>query len=158
MKSTDVNPRGFTLIELLIVVSIIGILAAIVIPQFADASDRAKSGSVMSQINTAKKSLILYHTDHNDTYPTADQMITNPWQAMINSTDVTGDIAGTDYGPYFMKPPTNAFIGSSAIAADSSAAWQYDPADGTIQAVVPQALIDRAEALNLNPDDLVAAP
>ena len=158
MKNSKTNRRGFSLIELLIIVSILGILAAIVIPTFSNANETAKAGAVASQLNTVKKSLVLYKSDHNGTYPTDAQMITNQWQALTNSTDIDGDTAGTDYGPYFMKPAFNAFMDSNVVAADNSAAWKYDSSTGTIQAVVPSAVYSQAETLNLIDSDLVVSP
>lgn len=150
--------NGFSLIELLIIVTIIGILAAIVIPTFSNANETAKAGALASQINTVKKATTLYYTDHNGVYPTDAQMITNQWQALTNSTDIDGAVSGDDYGPYFMKPPFNAFIDSDVVAADNSAAWQYDSSTGTIQAVVPAAINSQASTLQLDPSDLVVAP
>eukprot|EP00752_Nemacystus_decipiens_P014109 g12545.t1 len=142
----------------MIIVSIIGILAAIVIPTFSNANETAKAGALSSQINTVKKSLVLYNSDHNGQYPTDAQMITNQWQALTNSTDVDGDTTGEDFGPYFMKPPFNAFMDSDVVAADNSAAWQYDSSAGTIQAVVPSTVYSQADTLQLDDGDLVASP
>ena len=70
--------RGLSLIELLIIVAILGILAAIVLPTFSNANETAKAGALASQINTVKKALILYKTDHNDVYPPDAQLILRP--------------------------------------------------------------------------------
>ncbi len=50
---------GFTLVEILIVVIILGILAAIVIPQFTSASESAKASSLVSQMQTIRSQLEL---------------------------------------------------------------------------------------------------
>ena len=60
--------KGFTLIELLIVVAIIGILAAIAVPNFLNAQIRAKVSRTMSDIRSLSTALEMYHTDHGD-YP-----------------------------------------------------------------------------------------
>lgn len=61
--------KGFTLIELLIVVAIIGILAAIAIPNFLNAQVRAKVSRARADLKTVATSLELYRVDFNS-YPT----------------------------------------------------------------------------------------
>ena len=60
--------KGFTLIELLIVVAIIGILAAIAIPQFASYRTRSYNSAASSDIRNAKTSLESYYADKQQ-YP-----------------------------------------------------------------------------------------
>lgn len=62
------NQPGFTLIELLIVVAIIGILAAIAVPNFLNAQLRAKVASVQSDMQALSTALEMYFLDNNH-YP-----------------------------------------------------------------------------------------
>ncbi|MBI1389457.1 MAG: prepilin-type N-terminal cleavage/methylation domain-containing protein [bacterium] len=60
--------QGFTLIELLIVVAIIGILAAIAVPNFLNAQTRARVAHVESDFKAVQTALESYYIDNN-TYP-----------------------------------------------------------------------------------------
>jgi len=63
-----IKDKGFTLIELLIVVAIIGILAAIAIPQFSAYRQRGYNAAAMSDIKHFKMSIEAYYTE-NQYYP-----------------------------------------------------------------------------------------
>jgi len=133
--------RGFTLVEILIVVIILGILAAIVIPQFTNASNDARNSSVQSTLQTIRSQMELFKLQHSDTPPTATA-ITN-WQLMLTQsttteTNVTNP-AGTNFGPYMQTAPTNPTNGKSAVgtAAATTVGWVYTQSGNqyTIQAV-----------------------
>ncbi len=68
LKKFRKNEKGFTLIELLIVVAIIGILAAIAIPQFSSYRQKAFNAAAQSDLKTIKTSLEGFYTD-NYYYP-----------------------------------------------------------------------------------------
>jgi type IV pilus assembly protein PilA len=70
LKKFRKNEKGFTLIELLIVVAIIGILAAIAIPQFASYRQKAFDSAAASDQKTIKTELEGYYTDQFN-YPDA---------------------------------------------------------------------------------------
>src|SRR6202012_2734477 len=77
--------KGFTLIEILIVVIILGILAAIVIPQFSNASTSAKSSNLASQLQTLRSQIQLYKLQHNDVIP---KLVTGAgWDLFTKCTD-----------------------------------------------------------------------
>jgi prepilin-type N-terminal cleavage/methylation domain-containing protein/prepilin-type processing-associated H-X9-DG protein len=61
--------RGFTLIELLVVIAIIAILAAILFPVFAQAREKARQASCVSNINQMVKAAIMYQQDYDGFYP-----------------------------------------------------------------------------------------
>jgi general secretion pathway protein G len=67
------NSKGFTLIELLIVVAIIGIIAAIAIPNLLNAIDRGKQKRTMADLRSIGTSVETYAVDNN-IYPTAPSM------------------------------------------------------------------------------------
>lgn len=153
MSARSRRNLGFTLVEILIVVVILGILAAIVIPQFTSASEQARGNSLISQLQTIRSQLELYQVQHNGQYPTLAQM----WTNLTEKTDASGSTAGTDdFGPYLQQEPINPFTSGTTVAADNSADWQYDAATGAILPVVDAALA--ADAGLTAGVDYVAAP
>jgi prepilin-type N-terminal cleavage/methylation domain-containing protein len=61
---------GFTLIELMIVVAIIGILAAIAIPKFANLIRKSSEGSLKGNIGSVRSALSIYYGDMEGQFPT----------------------------------------------------------------------------------------
>ena len=128
---------GFTLVEILIVVVILGILAAIVIPQFTEASTEAKESSLCTDLQTVRSQIELYKIQHNDQLPGSG---TASWvDAMTGKTDIAGAV-GADYGPYLQKVPTNQFNDLNTVRIDGAAAgansegWRFDTTTGAFQA------------------------
>jgi prepilin-type N-terminal cleavage/methylation domain-containing protein len=70
MKLMKLKKKGFTLIELMIVVAIIGILAAIAIPQFASLVAKSQEGATKGNLGTVRSALSIYYGDTEGWYPT----------------------------------------------------------------------------------------
>ena len=74
---------GFTLIELLVVIAIIAILAAILFPVFAQARERARAVSCLSNTRNIGVGLYMYVQDYDELMPTEFAQITTPETAVI---------------------------------------------------------------------------
>ncbi len=107
--------KGFTLIELMIVVAIIGILAAIAIPKFADLINKSKEGATKGSLSSVRSALQVYYGDNEGWFP-------------------TDTLASLTAGAKYMneipqaKLPTTGHADTNAVVvalADASAGWLY---------------------------------
>jgi len=62
--------KGFTLIELMVVIAIIGVLAAIAVPRFAESTKSAKDAALKADLRTVDSALLMYYANNANTYPT----------------------------------------------------------------------------------------
>jgi type II secretion system protein G len=85
------NKKGFTLIELLIVVAIIGIIAAIAIPNLLNAIDRGKQKRTMADVRSVGTSVEEYAID-NSFYPN-----------LAGEADIAGSILETSLEPVYIR-------------------------------------------------------
>jgi len=117
--------KGFTLIELLIVVVIIGILAAIAIPKFANTKEKAYVASMKSDLRNMATSEEAYFAD-NQTYTTSLTAMNFTPSASVTAT--VSDAKGTGWAAN-TKHPATAITCQVGFGADSIAGV----GDGVIQ-------------------------
>jgi general secretion pathway protein G len=146
----NTSRKGFTLVEILIVVIILGILAAIVIPQFTSASEDARKSNMRSQLQTLRSQIELYKLQHRDLPP---PLTGTDWSAMLvctNDAGVEKTTAPTNvpdatykFGPYMQAAPVNPLTNSSSVSAGATAlgaggltvGWVYNTQTGEISGV-----------------------
>lgn len=139
--------RAFTLVEILIVVVILGILAAIVIPQFASASTEAQLAGVKVQLQSIRNQIQLFRTKNLGAQPVLVGSGVAAFADLV--TPPTGQRA------YLRSAPINPRNGSSTVvstpilgvgaiadaaalmdpAAAGQGGWLYSPTTGNIAAI-----------------------
>lgn len=123
--------RGaFTLIEILVVVVILGILSAIVVPQFSSASDEAKMESTAVQLQKLRNTLAVYYVRNSSRFPQIDE-----------GDGTWGEVLAEGY---MHVPPNNQYVGENGrlirfgvgpdAAFQTDYGWIYNPATGDVWA------------------------
>jgi len=127
--------RAFTLVELLIVIIIVGILAAVAIPQFGSSSNDAKLAALDADLAAVRNAIELYFHQHSGAYPgvvkqhdgvahttTADAFVKQltMYSNAGGNTSATKDTTTYPYGPYLRRGfPTNPLAASGVSDATS---------------------------------------
>jgi len=134
---------GFTLVEILIVVIILGILAAIVLPQFSNASQLARENTLKDELRYLRNQTTVYAAQHLDVAPgypggapMATPTTTDFFNQMTNVTDDRGNVGTSfsglfEYGPYLTAMPTNPVNSFATISVLPNGSTIPSPADGT---------------------------
>ena len=123
--------QGFTLVEILIVVIILGILAAIVIPQFTEASAEARVSNLVTNLQTIRSQLLLYKTQHLEKYPECGDFSNDDFvKEMTEYSDLKGGNTATTpdatanppriYGPYLTSIPINPMTDTRTVTVTTT--------------------------------------
>lgn len=128
--------QGFTLVEILIVVVILGILAAIVVPQFTNASQEALKSSLRTQLQTINSQIELFRVQN------AGQLPHQVTGVNFLAGDADGDPNWNGWGilvqqNFLKSPPSNGYVQSRVVNGGSTGApaaaqgsgnpgWIYD--------------------------------
>ncbi len=93
------NQGGFTLVELMIVVIIVGILAAVAIPMYQGATERAKASEAVAALGTIRGAMRVYFAEHGTYVITGvaiGDQVTNPGVLDVTDTDLLGRYFSTE--------------------------------------------------------------
>ena len=130
------NEKGFTLIELLVVVAIIGILAAIAIPQFSEYRKRGFDSRALSDLRNAATGEEAYFADNEAYVSCADATCPTNLPGYIRSTNVaitmTATAAAGAVPAYFTGISTHP-QGSKSDASAAATRYDWDSRAGGLQ-------------------------
>jgi general secretion pathway protein G len=116
MKRLWGDRAGFTLVEILIVVIILGILAAVAIPQFTGSTDEARDVTLKANLTQMRNAIELYYHQHNNVYPGAKHF-----------TDGSTTTTAAEAESSFVAQLTLYTDGSGVSSTSKTATYKYGP-------------------------------
>ena len=139
MNTLESRRPRFTFVEILIVVVILASLAALMVPQFGQASVDPDLAALSATLQTVRTQLQYYMVQHDGAFPSfAD------WdKQMLSQTRPDGRLSAKgSCGPYLLQIPANPVDGSRRISPtrDGSGGWMYDEQTGHFQSNDPSVI------------------
>jgi general secretion pathway protein G len=141
VRSSFFPARGFTLIEIMVVITILGVLAALIVPRVVGRTDDARIAAAKQDIASIMQALKLYRLD-NGRYPTTDQglqaLITKPTTEPMPSNWKQGGylerLAADPWGePYkFLNPGVRGEIDVFSLGRDRANGGEPNTPDADI--------------------------
>jgi len=142
LRAEAMRKRAFTLVEVILVVTILGILAALVMPTFQDHIAKARESAAKDSLSTMRSQIELYKLHHKGALPgyvngagATEGILQLQFTRTTTETGSASPFAVPSgdfkYGPYVMKLPKNPFNKLSNIAYVAEATAFSDATDGT---------------------------
>ena len=148
--------KAFTLVEILIVVVILGILAALVIPSFANSTMDAKRTTLSTDLQLLRRFILVYKAQHLEVapgYPNGNTSANPTECAFVDQATLASNDSGRtsaagsavyNRGPYLSKVPANPLNGKRTVQVlcdgcnfpangNNSHGWVYKPSTGQIR-------------------------
>ncbi len=153
MQTRNGRLAGFTLVEMMIVIAILGLLAAVAIPQFTSHKDEGRTAAMVSSLSILRTAVDSYWTQHDgfpgqkDAAEFADQLLKKTSKA-----GAMGSGTGFGYGPYLRNGllPTNPLTNTNTVkivetmptSPSGDEAWIYSKTTGELRCNVTGAGVD----------------
>lgn len=154
--------KGFTLVELMIVVAIIGVLAAVAVPKFADMLEKSREGATLGNLSAVNSAVSAYFADLRGIYPAdlsknttiaggvlypaflPDYLNDIPNVKVVGKNPANGPNAqGPGKNPYLAGNVTVGNFSSPAFTNNGAGVgWKYNNIDGTFW--VNSSMVDMA--------------
>jgi general secretion pathway protein G len=134
MRDRQPRKSGFTLIELMIVVAIIGILAAIAIPKFAELVRKSSEGAGKGNLRAVRSALAIYYGDMEGQYPSQLAALTIAGKYLLTIPNTKS--------PNYHADTSVESNGTLQAVTEGSSGWWYDnvTSDGNLGSMIVRCL------------------